>query len=274
MHPFVVNSEICKRDGICVAVCPAKLIVIKDRESVPTPVEDAEERCIDCGHCVAVCPQGALTHRSMRPDQCPPVRPEWSLDPEKVEHFLRARRSIRTYKNRPVDREIIGKLIDIARFAPSGHNMQPVRWLVIYDTDEIRRLAGLVIDWMRFMLREQPAVVEPLHLDRTVAAWESGEERICRGAPHVIVAHAPEDERAAPSACIIALAYLELAAPSFGLGACWAGYFNTAANQWPPMEKALGLPDGHISHGAMMIGHPVYTYHRLPLRNEPRITWV
>ena len=273
MSLFVVDPEKCKRDGVCVAECPAGIIELKDKDAVPTPIEDADELCINCGHCVAVCPHGALSHTSMTPDQCAPVKKEWLLDTNKVEHFLRSRRSIRTYKGKPVDRELLIRLIDIARFAPSGHNLQPVRWRVIYDSNEVRRLAGLVIDWMRHMLKQQPALAQGMHMDRVVASWESGMERICRRAPHVIVAHAPKDERTAPAACTIALAYLELAVPSFGLGACWAGYFNAAANMWPPMEQALGLPEGHISFGAMMVGYPKYKYHRIPLRNEAQITW-
>ncbi len=273
MTLFVIDQEKCKQDGLCVAECPMVIIQLKDNESVPIPTEDAEELCINCGHCVAVCPHGAMSHKNMTPEQCPPVRKDWLLNPDQVEHFLRSRRSIRTYKEEPVEREVLTKIIDIARFAPSGHNLQPVRWRVIYDGQEVRRLAGIVIDWMRDLLEKGEPLAKALHMDRAVAAWESGVERICRGAPHVIVAHAPKEERTAPQACTIALTYLELAAPSFGLGACWAGYFNAAANFWPPMQEALDLPEEHISFGAMMVGYPKYKYQRLPLRNEARITW-
>lgn len=68
-------------------------------------------------------------------------------------------------------------------------------------------------------------------------------------------------------ACTIALTYLELAVPSFGLGARWAGYFNAAANMWPPMQKLMGLPEGHVSFKAMMVDYPKYRYQRLPIRN-------
>ena len=94
-----------------------------------------------------------------------------------------------------------------------------------------------------------------------------------RGTPHLIVAHAQKALATAQSACTIALTYLDLAAPSFALGTCWAGYFNTAANLYPPLEKDLDLPEGHQCFGAMMIGYPKYPYHRLPLRKDPPITW-
>jgi len=273
MDLFVVNTEKCKKDSICVDECPARIIEMKDKNTPPVPVSRAEEYCIQCGHCVAVCPYGALSHMAMSPDECPPVQKELRLSPEQVEHVLRSRRSIRTYKKKAVDRETLAKLIDIARYAPSGHNSQPVRWYIIYDREEVQKLAGHVVDWMRFLMKDQYEFAMSLHMDRIVAGWDGGMDRICRNAPHVIVTHAPKDNRAAPAACTSALSYLDLAAPSFGLGACWAGYFNTAATMWSPMQEAMDLPEGDTCFGSIMIGYPRYAYYRLPLRNEPRITW-
>ena len=99
------------------------------------------------------------------------------------------------------------------------------------------------------------------------------EDTVNRGAPHLVFTHAPEGNPVASSASTIALAYLELAAPSLGLGACWAGYTQAAAGQWPPLKEALGLPEGHVGTGAMMVGQPRYRYHRLPARREPSVTW-
>ncbi|MFH1481018.1 MAG: nitroreductase family protein [Pseudomonadota bacterium] len=273
MTLFVVDEEKCKRDGICAAVCPMKIIQLKNEKATPTPTEDADETCINCGHCVAVCPHGAFSLKTMSPEHCPPIRKEWALAPEKVENFLRSRRSIRNYEEKIVDREVIAKLIDIARFAPSGHNIQPVKWLVIYDSKEVSRLSGLVIDWMRHLLKEKHPVSKALHMDNAVTHWEAGTDMILRSAPHIIVTHAPKEERTAPLAGTIALCYLELAAPSFALGTCWAGYFYTAALMWPPLKQSLNLPEGDICLGAMILGYPKYRYHRLPLREEARIAW-
>ncbi|MGB6063513.1 MAG: nitroreductase family protein [Desulfomonilaceae bacterium] len=273
MSLFVVDEEKCQRDSFCIAECPVGLIEIKEGGAFPSPIPGAEGLCIDCGHCVAVCPAEALSHRSMRPEDCPPVQERLFLDPEHAEHFLRARRSIRDYKNKPVDRAILTRLIEIARFAPSGHNLQPVNWLVIEDGREVRRLGGLVIDWMRLMIGEHPELAEPMHFDRVVEAWERGRDRVLRGAPHLIVAHGPQSMPIVQSACIIALTYMDLAAPSFGLGTCWAGYFNAAATSYPPMQEALALPENHQSYGALMVGYPKYQYRRLPLRKEPNISW-
>ncbi len=273
MSMISIDKEKCKSDGICVAECPLGLLEIKEKGAPPTTVGPAEELCIRCGHCVAVCPHGALSHKAWRTEDLPPVRKELVLSDEHAEHFLRSRRSIRTYKSAPVPREALSRMIEMASYAPSGHNSQPVNWLVLESPEEIKTLAGMVTDWMRLMIKDHPEVAVPMHFAKVVAAWEKGTDRILRGAPNLIVAHALRAFSPAQAACTIALTYLELAATSLGLGTCWAGYFNAAANFYPPLMERLALPEGHQTFGAMMVGYPKYHYHRLPLRKEPTITW-
>ena len=71
----------------------------------------------------------------------------------------------------------------------------------------------------------------------------------------------------------VALACLELAAPSLGLGSCWAGYFYVSAMFFPPMKEALQLPEGNGVYGAMMVGYPKYKYHRIPTRKITNVIW-
>jgi nitroreductase/NAD-dependent dihydropyrimidine dehydrogenase PreA subunit len=267
-----IDRESCLQDGICSAVCPVGIIQF-ERGGYPTPVSRAEELCIGCGHCVAACPSASLSHRDMQVEQCPPVQNQLCLGSEQCEHFLRSRRSIRVYKDQPVPREELTRLIETARYAPSGHNSQCAEWLVADNKEDLRNLASMVTEWMRWMMGNMPEVAQTWNLDVTVKRWEKGTDVILRGAPALIVAHAAEDNRLAPSTCTIALAYLELAATSMGLGCCWAGYFNAAASTFPPLKEALGLPQGHQSFGSMMVGYPKFSYHRLPLRKAPSISW-
>jgi nitroreductase len=109
--------------------------------------------------------------------------------------------------------------------------------------------------------------------NRSGGIWETGYDIICRGAPGLVVTYAPKEYGAAHLDSIIALTFLDLAAPSFALGTCWAGFLMMAASHWPPLQQALSLPEGHACFGAMMIGHPKYKYHRLPLREKPDIAW-
>jgi nitroreductase/NAD-dependent dihydropyrimidine dehydrogenase PreA subunit len=270
---FTVDPKKCKRDGLCIAVCPGLLIEITGEEGFPSPLPDADNLCINCGHCVSVCPHGAISLATMAPKDCLPIRKELAISTAQGEQFLKSRRSIRSFKKKPVPRDLLIKAIEIARYAPTGGNSQPVRWLVIEDTKEVKRLTGLVVDYERTLFHDDTEPFLRKRMERNVRAWENGIDRVCRNAPHVIVAHGSTALPASQSSCIIALAYLELAAIALGLGTCWAGYFNTAANSYPPLLETLALPKDHLPYGAMMIGYPKYPYQRIPLRDKPKITW-
>jgi nitroreductase/NAD-dependent dihydropyrimidine dehydrogenase PreA subunit len=273
MNRINVDKERCKHDGFCVAVCPRSIIELKDDLSVPRLAAGVEELCIKCGHCVAVCPYGALSLDEMKAEDCPPVRKELALGSEQAEHFFRSRRSIRTYLDKGVEREKLAKLIDMAHYAPTGTNSQQVQWLVINSREQLHTLAGMVIEMFRHLIKEEHPLAKAYRLERFVAAWEDGMDPILRGAPALVVAHAPKGYALAQVDCTIALTFLDLAAPASGLGACWAGLFMMAAAQWPPLEQLLALPAGHACFGALMIGYPKYEYHRLPLRKEATINW-
>jgi nitroreductase len=126
---------------------------------------------------------------------------------------------------------------------------------------------------MRGILEAKPEIGRRMMLDRVVGGWDAWLDPSCRHAPHLVVAHAAKEDVTAPGACTIALAYLELAAPSLGLGACWAGYLHMAALRHAPLQEALALPEGQAFHGAMMVGEPRYRYARLPERRAPEIAW-
>jgi nitroreductase/NAD-dependent dihydropyrimidine dehydrogenase PreA subunit len=273
MHHITIDQEKCNRDGICVAECPTRVIQINSPEDYPSPTPDFEGSCIACGHCVSVCPKGAFSLDWLSPEDCASVSRELALTAEQAEQFLRSRRSIRNFLDKPVEREELEKLLKIGSLAPSAKNMQPWHWLVVEDPGEVRRLAGLVIDWMRSFIEQDPELAGQLALPRVVACWDGGDERICRGAPHVIVVHGDKEWRYGPEDCALALSHVDLFATSLGLGACWGGYFYTAANAYPPLFAALGLPAEHTVWGAMMVGYPKFKYPRLPVRNPPRVTW-
>jgi nitroreductase/NAD-dependent dihydropyrimidine dehydrogenase PreA subunit len=273
MSLFSIDRKKCKRDGICAAECPAQIIVQADKKSFPSLLANGEEFCINCGHCVAVCPYGALTLATMPVDACPVIQENLLPDAEALKQFLLSRRSIRQYKKSPVSHKLLAELIDTARYAPTGSNKQQVHWMVFQNPDDVHHLAELVIDFMKMMLPVTTDEATVKRFRRLVNVWESGRDRIMRGAPHLIIVHGPSDQSFPEADCAIALTYLELYAFAKGLGTCWAGYFTAAAGLHEPLIKALGLPAGHQCYGAVMLGYPQYSYHRIPRRNEPLITW-
>lgn len=268
-----VDQKLCTRDGICAKVCPIEIIKMDDASGLPGLVDWGEKVCINCGHCVAVCPAGALSLSSMPAGRCQDLSCDWRIGHEKIGHFLKGRRSIRKFKEGPLSRASITELIDIARYAPSGINRQPVCWAVIEDKVKVRRLAELVIDWMRTLVKANSPLAESLRMQNIINAWERGGDPITRAAPHVIITYALKDDMTAPAACTIALTYFELAAASYGLGACWAGYVQMALNMSPEVQKYVGLSKRTSSFGAMLIGKPAFEYRRIPLRNDPHVIW-
>jgi ferredoxin len=94
MSLFNIDQKKCKKDGICVAECPSRIIVQIDKNSFPSLLEGGEEFCINCGHCVAVCPHGALTLSTMSLAACPPIQENLFIDADAVKQLLQSRRSI------------------------------------------------------------------------------------------------------------------------------------------------------------------------------------
>jgi nitroreductase/NAD-dependent dihydropyrimidine dehydrogenase PreA subunit len=272
MGLITVDEERCKKDGLCAAECPAVIIRLP-KDGFPEMVAGGEETCLRCGHCVAVCPHGALSHQHCTREECPPIDPKLVLTERQAMQFLRTRRSVRRYQDKPVEREKIQRLIEIARYAPTGSNSQLVEWLVVDDKSKIKEFAGLTIDYYRRLLKEEPQAAAYASLPRAIAAWDAGYDAVLRNAPAVVVASAPQEAFNGMIDVTLALSYLDLMAPVFGLGTCWAGMLQRALRFAPPVKEALGVPAGHPHHYPMMLGYPKVKYYRLPERKPPKITY-
>jgi len=268
-----IDPDKCKKDGICVAECPMAIIQLDADEGYPRLIPGTEAVCLRCGHCIAVCPHGALQHASIPMEGCFPLVKELTINHKEAVQFLRSRRSVRLYRDKPVEKEKIQTLIEIARYAPSAANRQMVNWLVITDPEKIHQLAELTVAWMRFILEKAPEAARPPYFPAIVTAWDKGMDRVLRNAPVLLVAHAPKE---APNGMVdltLSLSYLELAAPTLGLGTCWAGMLQGALLSRPEIKTALGLPENHPHHYPMMLGYTKLKYYRLPERKPPRIMW-
>jgi nitroreductase/NAD-dependent dihydropyrimidine dehydrogenase PreA subunit len=268
-----IDETLCKRDGICAAECPTAVIRQADKESCPELVPGGEAMCLRCGHCVAVCPHGALSHADVPLAQCPVVDKGAVIGPEQAVQFLRSRRSVRRFKDKAIEKETLQQLIDTARYAPSASNAQPVEWMVFTDREEIRGIAENVVDWMRSVLEKDPQPASAPYMPLLVGAWDLGLDYVLHRAPGLIVAMAPKSDSNGMVDLTLALAYLELAAPSLGLGTCWAGLLQGALVSHAPLRQAMGIGDEYPHHYPMMIGQPRFKYYRLPERQHAKITW-
>ena len=276
MEILQVNEKTCTSCGTCVNICPNGIIDFPNK-TYPKGTEVTEIFCSTCGHCISACPTGSLSHRGMLVSQCPPIQKDLRISAEQCEQLIESRRSIRAYKDKQVPRDVITHLIEIARYAPTGHNTQTVKWMVIDNKDVLQRFTEIGYDWMRNMIKSKSMPLRfPNELEWyevMLKRYEKGENEFLRDPPALIVTHSEKDDHTAAASCTIALSYFDLAANSSGLGCCWLGLFNMVASTYPPMIEALELPDGHKPYGSMSVGYPKYKYQRIPTRKVPPIIW-
>ena len=269
MDLIQVNQETCIRCGLCANVCPANVINMGAHGP-----ETTGHHCIACGHCVAVCPQAALDNIKAPLAQQLLIGEVPLLDADTAFRFLRARRSIRRYKQEVVPREKILQLLDIARMAPTGSNSQGVSYHVIDNSETLREITVATVNWMD----DQVQAGSPWgpYFAGTVANYrKTGQDIILRNAPCLVVAIAAK--KFLPHGrdnTHFSLAYAELYAPTIKLGTCWAGYFEACAtNGYQPLLNLLNLPEGMAVTGGLMVGYPQYTYKRLVDRNPLQVSW-
>jgi nitroreductase/NAD-dependent dihydropyrimidine dehydrogenase PreA subunit len=260
MSQIMVDTNLCKRDGVCVAVCPSRILSL-DEERFPEEVPVGN--CILCGHCVAVCERNALSHSGLPQEALLPTSDELPV-PAVIDSCLMGRRSVREFKDRPIDKETLEALLDVARRAPTASNSQKLHWIVANGGAKVHALAAEAMNWMR------TSDIAPARLEQ----WKRGYDFILRGAPTVIMVCTPADYQWGKQDCAIALTFLELAAEARGLGVCWTGYLIRAAGVHAPLRQALSIPEGFVIHGGLMLGERKYSYRLVPPRKPLSVQWI
>jgi nitroreductase len=146
-----------------------------------------------------------------------------------VMEAIKSRRSIRNYKDKPVEDEKLKAILESARLSPSASNRQERKFVVIKDK----------------AMREK--LVDAAHGQRFVGQ-----------APVVIVACATEtarimpcEEPSYPIDMAIAVDHITLEAVEQGLGTCWIGAFKQ-----DDVKKLLGIPDNAKVIALLPLGYP------------------
>lgn len=249
----------CRKDGICVNICPCQIFK-PGTSGVPEVEAGLVSTCIRCGHCVSACPGDAITVKALKDTD---FKPDSSRLPEfeVFEDLVMSRRSIRTFKNGPVKIELLQKLLEMTRYCPTARNTQALSWLIVNGPEKVRQVAADVINIFRPIERMAPLV----------KAFDNGEDPVCRNAPQLLIAYGPEKYAWGSLDAAIAIANLELAAKTSGLGTCWGGFVTNAATSDKLIGRHLGLDDSEKIFAALMIGYPKYAYRKVPPRKPLRL---
>ena len=192
--------------------------------------------------------------------------------------FLRSRRSIRSFKTDPVPPEILQRILETAICAPSAHNLQPWRFVVLTSATSKSRLAEAVVGkFRRDMIKDGlPAVEIEMRVKKSMR--RAGEAPLivvlCRDKKMIkpLTDDFNQQAEALMGVQSVAQAGLQLllAAHAEGLGGTWICWplFAPEETQW-----ALGLTSDWEPQGMIFLGYPDETPEmstRMPLQEVTR----
>jgi len=165
---------------------------------------------------------------------------------------IQNRRSIRKYKNQPVEEEKLLKILDCGRLAPSDSNTQPWNFIIV-RSEEMRTKVAHVSHEQDWMLGAPVFIV--CVADIRVATNDTGPLHINEETPGI-----------APKQIILDTAIagenIVLAAESLGLGTCWVSWYVQ-----DEIRPVLDIPSDKYVVAIITLGYPDQTPKQRPRRS-------
>jgi nitroreductase len=243
-------------------------------------VESRRDACIFCGQCVAVCPTDSLKLQ-MAPKMEFEKLGRQTLGYEAFHDFLRHRRSVRVFKDQPVEREMIEKILTAAATAPMGMPPHSTEVLVIDRREELDFLLGrLVKDYDgvvkafgnpigRMMVRwsagsENYKVLKDYIIDLAKMANDAyrkdGTDRYMYRAPVLMLFHGNRWAMSYDENAHLVCHHAMLAALSLGLGTTIIGLVPPVVDRSKLLRERYGIPKDNRVLTSLIIGHPKFRY--------------
>ncbi|HPS01231.1 MAG TPA: nitroreductase family protein [Candidatus Sumerlaeota bacterium] len=288
-----LDTALCSRCGLCLRVCKEGPLVQSEPHG-PLRVDLTRGfGCIGCGQCVAVCPRGALSvaGRDFGPDDVIPLPPrENRATWEQLHNLSLARRSIRDYRDTPVSREDLDRILQTASTAPMGISPSEVHVSVFPTRESVQGLTtdllGAARIWRKYWLhplslrllypwlgREgyhtMKDFVRPV-IDAYLEADARGDDLWFYGAPCALYFSGSTcSDDADPT---IAATYAMLAAESLGLGTIMLGFPSYFFRYNARLREKYGIPK-HRTGLMLALGHPTVTYSHAIRRRFAGVTY-
>jgi nitroreductase len=143
------------------------------------------------------------------------------MDPLEI---LKTRRSIREYLDKEISKDLLEKIVDAGRFAPTARNVQPWEFIVITQAPTLKKLSELAENG-RFLAQAKACIA--VFCSDTKYYLEDGCAATCN---------------------------ILLAATSLGIGSCWV-----AGDKKPycaEVAKLLNVPDSYKLISLVALGYP------------------
>jgi nitroreductase len=160
--------------------------------------------------------------------------------------LIRTRESIRTYdKDTIVPEEVLERILDAGRMAPSACNYQPWKFLLVSSPEMLEKVKAC---YAREWLGDAPHILITVGLKDK--AWERSFDRY----------NSVETDVA------IALTHIILAAENEGVATCWIANYNPSM-----LREALKIPDNEEIFGITPLGYPKPGFKKLLAKKRKRL---
>jgi nitroreductase len=195
--------------------------------------------------------------------------------------LLKERRSTRRYKTDPVPDEAIEKIIEAARWAPSGFNQQPWEFIVVKDPKLREGIVEICMESMKMSFKMEAARESwqgPMQISpptdkggnysvAPVFILLLGDTRTQKGLPMMRRYDETQGRLAFISGLASAFLYMHLAATTLGLGSQWVSAASTAYGNCL-IKNLLEIPEEMVIYDMMALGYPAAPHRPRPLREK------
>jgi nitroreductase len=189
---------------------------------------------------------------------------ELAMDYDSLLELVKKRRSIRRFKSDSVPDESVEKIIEVARWAPSGLNIQPWEFVVVKDRELKDRIVKL-------SEAGGPIPRDPMDFSNApVYIILLGDPRTKAGLPPRLAADNKMNQPVFNSSLANAFLYMHLAAAALGLASQWMSRVGLPFMQ-PELKKLLGIPEGFQVYDMMVVGYPAIKAREKLLRPKDKM---
>lgn len=274
----VVNLETCTGDGLCAAVCPEDALEMVDEKAAT--VETRADSCIFCGQCVAVCPTESLKMPELPMEDFHRLE-KMPFGYYQLLDFLKLRRSVRVFKDRPVERGVIEKILDAAATAPMGIPPHTTEVVVLDEPAELDFLLESLVKHYDGLIKAFSNPIGRATIRLSVGAEIYGElqghvvevatranevyrrdgtDHYMYGAPALMLFHANRWGMSYEENAHLICTYAMLAALSLGLGTTIIGMIPPVVDRSKELRQRYGIPKENRVLTSLILGYPKYRY--------------
>ncbi len=188
------------------------------------------------------------------------------MDYENLLSIVKERRSCRRFKPDSIPDEYVNKIIDVARWAPSGANSQPWDFVVVKKKDLRQQISEFVKEFISIYYKLEhtrepalrfPSLTRPAekigYEDAPVFIILCGDKRTKEAYP--LYTEVEMSEGILESSLASAFLYMQLAAGTLGLGSQWV----SAVRMWYVqcmIRDLLRIPDELVIYEMFVVGYP------------------